>query len=118
MTLNSSRREWRKILISVSLATTASGAPLKLVCLNIAGKFALNGGVQKKRAKGKTFVQSLFEGTMTNEIKCLTCETASLREGSGMIVLITDDVNRSRRETKHSWIYRSISNKTRLSAPV
>ncbi|GHJ86733.1 hypothetical protein NliqN6_3135 [Naganishia liquefaciens] len=47
---------------------------------DLAGKFALNGGVQKKRAKGKTFVQSLFEGTMTNEIKCLTCETVTSRD--------------------------------------
>ncbi|KAJ9093452.1 hypothetical protein QFC20_007134 [Naganishia adeliensis] len=42
---------------------------------SLAGQFGLNGGFQSKRVKGKTFVQSLFEGTMTNEIKCLTCET-------------------------------------------
>lgn len=47
--------------------------------LMIAGKFALDGGLKKKKAKGKTFVQSLFEGTMTNEIKCLTCETVSIQ---------------------------------------
>lgn len=45
----------------------------------LAGKFALDGGFKKKRPKGKTFVQSLFEGTMTNEIKCLTCETVSFK---------------------------------------
>ncbi|KAJ9119624.1 hypothetical protein QFC22_003333 [Naganishia vaughanmartiniae] len=46
----------------------------------LAGKFALDGGFKKKRPKGKTFVQSLFEGTMTNEIKCLTCETVTSRD--------------------------------------
>ncbi|KAJ9094477.1 hypothetical protein QFC21_006016 [Naganishia friedmannii] len=45
-----------------------------------AGKFALDGGFKKKRPKGKTFVQSLFEGTMTNEMKCLTCETVTSRD--------------------------------------
>ncbi|KAJ9098491.1 hypothetical protein QFC19_006358 [Naganishia cerealis] len=43
-------------------------ANLPLTLYRVAGKFALDGGFKKKTSKGKTFVHSLFEGTMTNEI--------------------------------------------------
>lgn len=34
--------------------------------------------VGKARGNGKSFVQNLFEGVLTNETRCLSCETASL----------------------------------------
>ncbi|WWC92745.1 uncharacterized protein L201_007704 [Kwoniella dendrophila CBS 6074] len=32
------------------------------------------------KGPGKTFIQSLFEGTLTNETRCLSCETTSSRD--------------------------------------
>lgn len=34
-------------------------------------------GATESRAMGKTFVQNLFEGTLTNETRCLSCEMVS-----------------------------------------
>ncbi|OCF35233.1 hypothetical protein I317_02251 [Kwoniella heveanensis CBS 569] len=36
--------------------------------------------VTEGKLPGKTFVQSLFEGTLTNETRCLSCETTSERD--------------------------------------
>lgn len=38
-------------------------------------KYGLGAGVDG--ADGKTFVHKLFEGLLTNETRCLTCETVS-----------------------------------------
>ncbi|KAK8849609.1 hypothetical protein IAR55_004944 [Kwoniella newhampshirensis] len=38
--------------------------------------------VPEGRGRGKTFVQNLFEGVLTNETRCLSCETTSSREES------------------------------------
>jgi len=34
--------------------------------------------VTEAKGNGKTFVQNLFEGVLTNETRCLSCETVSL----------------------------------------
>lgn len=34
-------------------------------------------GATENRPNGKTFVQNLFEGTLTNETRCLSCEMVS-----------------------------------------
>ncbi|WVQ95992.1 hypothetical protein IAU59_003092 [Kwoniella sp. CBS 9459] len=36
--------------------------------------------ITEDKLPGKTFVQSLFEGTLTNETRCLSCETTSERD--------------------------------------
>lgn len=33
--------------------------------------------VTEPKGHGKTFVQNLFEGVLTNETRCLSCETVS-----------------------------------------
>ncbi|WWD20236.1 hypothetical protein CI109_104712 [Kwoniella shandongensis] len=38
--------------------------------------------VPQGTGRGKTFVQNLFEGVLTNETRCLSCETTSSREES------------------------------------
>jgi len=38
--------------------------------------------VSRQKGHGKTFIQNLFEGILTNETRCLSCETVSRRDGS------------------------------------
>lgn len=83
---------------------------------------------------GSTCVHRLFEGTLTNETRCLTCETVSsaldpfkpVRCGAAPIVVarlipllfaILLDLGRSPPEMNPSWISRSTSNRTRRSRP-
>lgn len=47
--------------------------------------------VSEAKGHGKTFVQNLFEGILTNETRCLTCETVS---HTGRILLMPDFVPR------------------------
>lgn len=60
--------------------------------------------VGKGHGNGKSFVQNLFEGVLTNETRCLSCETVSLA--------VAELKNRLRLETSFSLTCPSISNNT------
>jgi uncharacterized UBP type Zn finger protein len=44
--------------------------------------------VPQHKGNGKTWVQNLFEGVLTNETRCLSCETVSSCTGGIRILLI------------------------------
>jgi ubiquitin carboxyl-terminal hydrolase 9/13 len=46
-------------------------------------------------AQNATFVHSLFEGTLTSETRCLTCETVSARDESFLDLSIDIEQNSS-----------------------
>jgi hypothetical protein len=68
--------------------------------------------VTEAKGNGKTFVQNLFEGVLTNETRCLSCETVSLSP-TEFGLEIAD--SRHRLEMSSFWICRSISNNTHQS---
>mmetsp|Transcript_7686 Transcript_7686/g.21025 ORF Transcript_7686/g.21025 Transcript_7686/m.21025 type:complete len:396 (+) Transcript_7686:123-1310(+) len=47
---------------------------------NHAAPAAADGGAADDKKKAKTWVHTIFEGTLTNETKCLTCETVTTRD--------------------------------------
>lgn len=53
-----------------------------------------SGSTQQRRA-GETFVQDLFEGTLTSETRCLTCENVSARDESFLDLSIDIEQNSS-----------------------
>ncbi len=71
---------------------------------------------------GKTFIHTLFEGTLTNETRCLTCETVSrtLSSYQGCLQPTKRRVPTIRPplEMNPSSIFPSISRRTRPSPPV
>ena len=48
-----------------------------------------------KRTTKQTFIQELFEGTLTNDIKCLTCETVTSRDESFLDLSLDIEQNTS-----------------------
>lgn len=76
-------------------------------------------GVETPASKstGKTFVQTLFEGVMTNETRCLSCETVRVLRDPRQAV--ADYIpHRHLLETSCSWTSPSISNNTLRSPTV
>lgn len=74
---------------------------------------------------GKTLVHQLFEGLLTNETRCLTCETVSPGVVAGCLLVVTAlsfrmvlRRARPRQGTNPSSTFPSISSKTRPSPRV
>ncbi|KAL9940750.1 hypothetical protein V8E36_000238 [Tilletia maclaganii] len=72
----------------VSGATSGS-SPRKSPARNVGG------GGQGKEQEGKTCVHRLFEGKLTNETRCMTCETVTSRDESFLDLSIDIEQNSS-----------------------
>lgn len=75
--------------------------------------------VAENRGAGKTWVQALFEGTLTNETKCLSCEMVfSLPHRSHSSILIWTDIIERRAVPRSVHRYRTASLRHVLLAAV